>query len=218
MAVITTNSSPKRLYTPYTGLSATERAQSGIARAEVVYYVVNEDWPAPGSGNNRVYQIPQTTLPKDFGYVLTDVFVNIHSSASDYVDSEAVGHMRIFPGGILGPQINLTIDSKPSRMGLTETTAIGSVPADQYNTVRPSVYGDVGSVNYQLSEKYTGIIYPFDANSYTSTPNPGSVFDLALSENALNRTANLVSYYVRFLQYDIDQSYNYVIQSPQLTR
>lgn len=218
MAVITTNSSPKRLYTPYTGLSATERAQSGIARAEVVYYVVNEDWPAPGTGNNRVYQIPQTTLPKDFGYVLTDVFVNIHSDTADYVDAQAIGHMRIFPGGTLGPQINLTIDSCPTRAGSSESTPIGDIPADEYNTVRPSIYGNVGSINYQLSKNYTGIIYPFDANSYTSAPNPGSVFDLALSETPLDGNANLVSYYVRFLQYDIDQSYNYVIQSPQLTR
>ena len=69
MAVITTTGSLKRLYTPFTGLSALERSQSGVARAEVVYYNVNDDWAAPGSSNNRIYQSGELSLPKDFGYV-----------------------------------------------------------------------------------------------------------------------------------------------------
>ena len=79
MAVITTNGTVIRQYNAFTGLSALERSQSGVARAEVVYYNVNDAWPAPGVGNKRVYQIPTTSLPKDFGYVLTDVFIKLES-------------------------------------------------------------------------------------------------------------------------------------------
>ena len=39
-----------------------------------------------------------------------------------------------------------------------------------------------------------------------------------LGELAINGGAYLYDFYARFLQYDIDQSYNYVINTPQLTR
>ena len=64
MATIATTGSFVRQYNAFTGLSATERSQSGIARAEVVYYNVNDDWPAPGAGNNRIYQTGTLDLPK----------------------------------------------------------------------------------------------------------------------------------------------------------
>ena len=217
MALITTTGSFIRQYNAFTGLSALERAQSGVARAEVVYYNVNDDWPAPGSGNNRLYQSGQIDLPKDFGYVLTDAFIRIESG-SDRAKAEAVAHMRLYPGGVLGPQINLQLESDAGRQDGTGTTSIGSVPADQYNTNYPS-FGDKGALVYALKDKTTAILYPFGSNTYTSTPNPASVWEFSIGEAALNGTnAYDVSCYVRFLQYDIDQSYNYVIQSPQLTR
>ena len=217
MALITTSASATRLYTPFTGLSALERAQSGVARAEVVYYGVNETWAAPGANNNRIFQIPQTTLPKDFGYVLSDVFVKVETSSAAAVKAEAVGEMRIFPGGILGPLIPLSLISDPGRATIT-STPVGDIAFDQFNSMFPSSKGSIASINYALMEKPQAILYPFGAKAYTSAANPGTTFDLTMSEHFENGIEYDVSYYVRFLQYDIDQSYNYVIQSPQLTR
>ena len=99
MALITTSASLLKLYTPFTGLSAIERSQSGVARAELIYYG-DTDWDNPGAGNERLFQIPQTTLPEDFGYVLTDVFISVTTDARDEIYTEAAGQFRLYPGGI----------------------------------------------------------------------------------------------------------------------
>ena len=218
MALITTTASLIRQYNAFTGLSAQERSQSGIARAEVVYYNVNDDWLAPGSGNNRLYQTGQISLPKDFGYVLVDAYCTVSASGDSSINAEATANLRIFPGGVLGPQINVPMHSYAGNMDATGTTQLGSIPINSYNTNYP-FFGDRGAITYVCSDKPTALIYPFGSNSYTSTPNPASIWEWSVGEQKVNDDANYaVSIFVRFLQYDIDQSYNYVVQSPQLTR
>lgn len=218
MALITTTGSWIRQYNAFTGLSAVERSQSGIARAEVVYYNVNDDWPASGAGNNRLYQAGNIELPKDFGYVLTDVNVLVEHPADARIFANAVGQFRIFVGGSLGPQINLTLESTGDRSDDTVTTAIGSLLYDKYNAIYPSQSGENSAIVYSLKEKPSALIYPFASNAYTTTPNPASTWSLSISEQILGGSDYRVTSYVRFLQYDIDQTYNYIIQSPQLTR
>lgn len=215
MAVITTNASLIRLYNAFTGLSAIERSQSGVARAEVVYYG-DSDWDGPGSGNTRVWQVPQTTLPEDFGYVLTDAFISVTTDGAADISAEATGQLRIYPGGILGPEINLTLISSPSRQDFSGTTAIGTIAANRYNGMTPSLRGNKSVINYELSRDFKGVIYPFNGGSYAT--DPASTFDVGLAEQLPDGPDYTVRSYIRFLQYDIDQSYNYVIQSPQLTR
>ena len=129
MALVTTTGSLIRQYNAFTGLSAIERSQSGIARAEVVYYNVNDDWPAPGAGNRRIYQTGDISLPKDFGYVITDAFMQITRNNSDDILTEAVAALRISPGGVLGPQINTTLVSNASRQDVSAVTPIGDIQA-----------------------------------------------------------------------------------------
>jgi len=215
MALITTSASLIKQYTPFTGLSAIERSASGVARAELVYYG-DTAWGAPGAGNERLFQIPQTTLPEDFGYVLTDVFISVTTDTRVELRSEAAGQMRLFPGGVLGPEINLTLKSSPSRQGAAGNTPIGDIAADLYNAMFPSLRGEKSTINYELSRDFKGVIYPFNGQTYSNDAK--STFDAGIGENHQNGAAATVRTYVRFLQYDIDQSYNYVIQSPQLTR
>ena len=218
MALITTTGSFIRQYNAFTGLSALERSQSGIARAEVVYYNVNDTWAQAGSGNQRLYQTGITSLPKDFGYVLTDARIIVKSSGNADLGMEAVGQYQLYPGGVLGPQINGILETKASRQDGSRTTAIGSLPASNFNTIYPSSSGLEGAMVFELVNKPTALLYPFGASSYTSATNPASQFNFSISEQPLNLGACDVSCYIRFLQYDIDQSYNYVLQSPQLTR
>ena len=218
MALITTTGTVIRQYNAFTGLSAQERSQSGIARAEVVYYNVNDTWAAPGSGNNRLYQSGVTDLPKDFGYVLTDAYLQVKGENTVAVYTEAAAELQIRVGGTLGPFINLTLPSEASRQNESGTTAVGSIAAGRYNTINPSLGGNDGVINYSLVNKPTTLIYPFGSNAYTTTPNPASQFNIGVAEALSNGSAYKVSLYLRFLQYDIDQSYNYVVQSPQLTR
>ena len=217
MATIVTTGSLIRQYNAFTGLSATERSQSGIARAEIVYYNVNDDWTAAGAGDNRVYQTGFVDLPKDFGYVLTDAYCRIQSSNARVL-ANASSILRILPGGALGPQINLTLTSDGDRQSNIGTTPIGDIPADLFNTIRPVNSSADAAIIHTLRNKPTSIIYPFGSSTYTSTTNPASQWEWLISEEYQAGAAYDVSVYFRFLQYDIDQSYNYVIQSPQLTR
>lgn len=218
MAIITTTGSLIRQYNAFTGLSATERSQSGIARAELVYYNVNDDWDAAGSGNQRLYQTGQVSLPKDFGYVLTDAFVRLHVAGDSSISAEMIGDLRIFPGGVLGPQINTQLVATPSLQDGGASTAVGSIPANTNNTNYPSLSSQ-GSIVYALKDKPTAMIYPFGSQAYTSTVNPASIWEWQVGEQAVADAADYkISAYFRFLQYDIDQTYNYVVQSPQLTR
>ncbi len=89
MALIVTTGSLIQQYNAFTGLSALERSQSGVARAEIVYYNVNDSWAAPGAGNNRVYQSGVLDLPKDFGYVVTDCYLRLRSSSDIYAEGSA---------------------------------------------------------------------------------------------------------------------------------
>lgn len=217
MAISVTTGALQKLYTPFTGLSATERSRSGIARAEIVYYNVNDNWGARGTGNSGIYQTGQLDLPKDFGYVLTDAFCRIQSD-SGRMRASASSLLRIFPGGILGPQINCTLTSDGDRQDDVGNTAIGSVVADKFNSIRPINTSNGSAIVHSLRNKPTTLIYPFGSNTYTTTANPASVWEWLITEEYENGLAYDVSCYFRFLQYDIDQSYNYVIQSPQLTR
>ncbi len=218
MALQTTTLSLVRQYNAFTGLSARERSQSGIARAEVVYYVQNGTWAAPGSGNDRIATSGILELPADFGYVITEARALVRTTIATSVLAEAVGHLEIWPGGILGPVIDMQLTSEAGRQDASGTTAVGSIRADYNNSMFPSSTGSESTIVYAANNLTTSLLYPFQAKTYTSAANPQSAFRLTLSENYPNGPEYDVNVYLRFLQYDIDQSYNYVVQSPQLTR
>ena len=157
MALITTTGSFIRQYNAFTGLSAAERSRSGIARAEIVYYNVNDTWPIAGAGNNRLYQTGVLDLPKDFGYVLTDAFCRIQAN-QNVICAEAASVLRIYPGGVLGPQINLTLDSDSGRQNASANTNIGSIAANDYNTILPVDSGADGAMIHTLRNKPTLIV------------------------------------------------------------
>ena len=217
MAVETTTGAFIKQYNAFTGLSAQERSQSGIARAEIVYYNVNDSWPGAGAGNNRVYQTGTLDLPKDFGYVLTDVSVKVHRDNSNALYTNANSVITLFPGGSLGPQLNVNVPSEPDRQDSVASTNIGDIQAFSYNQTYPFSSNDA-AIFYNLTDKPTTLLYPFGSNTYTSTPNPATQFNWQVGEQIAAGPDYKVTSYIRFLQYDIDQSYNYVIQSPQLTR
>lgn len=218
MALVTTTGSLLRQYNAFTGLSSSERSQSGIARAELVYYNVNDDWDTPGSSNNRLYQSGVIDLPKDFGYVLTDAYVTVKRANDTRLYANATGQFQIRVGGTFGPIITVPLVSSGDRQDNSGATAIGSVVADLYNSIYPSITGDDAEISYYLADKPTMLIYPFGSQAYTTTTNPASQFNFAIGEQTTGGSDYKVTSYVRFLQYDIDQSYNYVLQSPQLTR
>ena len=98
----------------------------------------------------------------------------------------------------------------PSRQDDSATTQVGAVPTDNWNTLYP-VTGLNGVMAFTMANKPTGMLYPFpgvDAISCTSM----------FGEQASNKAAMAYRFFCRFLQYDITQGYNYVVNSPSLTR
>jgi hypothetical protein len=210
MAVETTTVTPVPRITPFTGISEIQRESSGIARAEVVYTATGQ-WDAPGAGNNGRGLIFSWDLDRDYGYVLMDCSCLI-LIAGNYIDMEATSWMEIsqeLPNSTDEKQY-YQLESLPSRQNADVTTAIGDIPADNYNTLLPSGT-DVGSMAFNMKYKPTGLLYPFPGVSAISC---ATVF----GEQGTNGNQYSYRYYCRFLQYDIAQGYNYVVSSPVMTR
>jgi hypothetical protein len=210
MALIQTDFTPALKYIPYTGLSALERSQSGIARAELQYYAVNQSWASPGAGNSRLLKT-QITLPNGFGYVITDCMADV-TALNTKVSSEATAQLQIQPSGVLGPNVIVNMASTPGRQLATATTPIGDIPARDYNSTYPSWRGDYGSITTFLADKPTFLLYDYEDGRNDS------LVSFTIGEENLNGSAYSVQFFIRFLQFDVDQSYNYVLNSPQLTR
>ncbi len=208
MAVTTTTVTPVPRLTPFTGLSTLQRERSGIARAELVYSATGT-W-AGSAGNSRGL-IFTWELDPDYGYVLMDSSA-LFIKSTNYVDMEASAWMEIsqeLPNATDEKQY-YQYDSLPSRQQTSETTAIGSTPANNYNTLYPSGT-DVGTMAFNMAYKPTGLLYPFPGVSAMTC---ATVF----GEQKTGGADYSYRYYCRFLQYDITQGYNYVVQSPLLVR
>lgn len=210
MAIIQTDFTPVEKYIPYTGLTQLERTQSGIARAEFQYYAVNEDWPATSAGEQRLLKT-QITLPSGYGYVITDCYANVTQS-NDLPKAEAVAELQIQPSGTLGPNIIVQLPGYSGRQNSAGTTAIGSISANDFNANFPSWRGAYGSISYALREKPTILLYDFDDGT------KNSLVSFTLAEQASQEAECQLQFFLRLIQYDVDQSYNYVLNSPQLTR
>ena len=211
MALITTSVSPEIRITPFTGLSETLRERSGIARAEVVYSSY-DIWPATGAGDERGL-ILSWDLDPNYGYILMDCTAAFISSAANNA-MDAVGFMEI--GTDLGPgssqkeRQHYQLVSQPARQDTAGTSAVGNISANQWNTQYPA--GTlVGMMTFGMPIKPTALLYPF--------PGVNNIeIAVAFGENAVQEASVAYRFYCRFLQYDITQGFNYVVNSPRLTR
>ena len=211
MALVTTTVSPEVRVTPFTGVSEVERERSGIARAEVVYSAYGT-WPATGAGDQRSISF-LWSLDPDYGYVMMDSNAAFIENVA-YMDMEATGVMEITtdtgPGGAQKESQWFTYENLPSRQDSSGNTAQGSIQANTYNTMYP-ITGSNAIMVFTMVNKPTALLYPFPGvNTIDCTAMFGEEVD----------QEGVISYrfYTRFLQYDITQGYNYVVNSPVMTR
>lgn len=213
MANIVSFINPEERYNPFTGIPELERQRSGIPRAEVIFSKRNDDWSDPGAGNTRqlVASISLDTS-SNFGYVLMDCFARFRDDT--YMRLSATAAVNIYPGGdyFNGDAITTNLVSDPDRSDPNSSTAIGSVQYRAYNTA----FTDTGlgfAMNFKLAEpKPTGIIYPYES------PGSSSLVEVVFGEEYQNGPDLKYDFYCRFLQFDVSQSYNYVVNTPQLMR
>lgn len=211
MALVTTTVTPETRITPFTGLSETLRERSGIARAEVVYSGYGL-WPATAAGDNRSISF-LFSLDPDYGYVMMDSNVAF-IKANSYIRMEATGVMEITtdlgPGASQKESQWYQYENLPSRQDHAGSTAIGDVVADNYNTLYP-ITGENALMAFTMVNKPTALLYPFPG---VNTIDCTAMFAEQLTEQLVMA----YRFYTRFLQYDITQGYNYVVQSPLLVR
>ena len=214
MALITSFVNPELRYNPFTGIPELERQRSGIPRAEVIYSKRNANWDAAGAGNNRQL-IASCSLDtsSNFGYVLMDCFAAIRDN--NPLRLSAVAQVNIYPGGDVfnGDRIVTYLGSEGDRADSTGSTAIGDLAYRNYNSAFVDTSGNNFEMAYRLLEpKPTGIIYPYES------PQASSLVTVVFGEEFINGNAHNYDFYMRFLQFDVSQSYNYVLNTPQLTR
>lgn len=211
MALVTTTVTPEIRVTPFTGVSETLRERSGIARAEVVYSAYGL-WPATGALDNRSISF-SWSLDPDYGYVMMDSNAAFIKNV-DYLDMEATGVMEIStdlgPGSSQKESQWYQYENLPSRQDGGGNNAIGSIVADNYNTLY-AITGENGIMVFTMVNKPSALLYPF--------PGVDSIGCVAMfGESATQETVIAYRFYTRFLQYDITQGYNYVVNSPVMTR
>ena len=211
MALVTTTVTPDQRLTPFTGISETAREHSGIARAEAVYSTYGT-WAASGASDYRSISF-QFSLDPDYGYILMDAnaaFIKYDSQIS----MEGVGVMEIVtdlgPGASQKESQWYTYENKAARQNTTGSTPIGDIAARDFNTMHP-ITGTNSVMVFNLNDKPSALLYPFPS---VNTIDVASMF----GEHKVNQGAMAYRFYMRFLQYDIVQGYNYVVQSPFLTR
>lgn len=211
MATILTNVTPTQRYTPFTGLDEQSRAASGIARAEDVRRA-SGTWPTPGAGNNRVC-IFNHALDPDFGYIVMDCFAKFYKAGELQMEAVANFQIQTTPGHADNEIIETQMISDGGRQDGVGNTPIGDLVAMTYNSFRPTDAASNASMTFRLAEpKPTMLIFPFAKTSY-----PPSI-NVTFAEQAAGASDYSYYFYLRLLQYDISQGYNYVIQTPQLTR
>lgn len=218
MALQITNITPALWYQPFTGPSAIERSRSGAARAELVYYVNGGSWPASGAGNDKELDLT-ITLPKSYGYVLTDMSAQL-TNDSGYVFAQNNALVQVQPDdAATGPGSHWTVleappFNPPASYGVD--TADGSRPG---NDMRNSqmIVKDAGDTlltkkSYNIKQKPTFLIYPWKNTSETSSTT------ISFFDNVDNAPAYTLQFQARFLQFDVNQGYDYILQSPVLVR
>ena len=214
MATIVSFINPEERYNPFTGIPELERQKSGIPRAEVIYSKRDATWSSAGAGNSRqlVASVSLDTT-SNFGYVLMDCFAVLRDDFPLRVS--AVAQVNIYPGGdyFNGDRIPTTLRSDPDCADVGAVTPIGDMPYLDYNSAFTDTSGNQFSMVFRLVEpKPTGIIYPYE------NPGSSSLVEVVFGEQFQNAPACNYDFYMRFLQFDVSQSYNYVVNTPQLMR
>lgn len=213
MAKIISFVNPEVRYNPFTGIPELERQKSGIPRAEVIFSKRDATWSGPGAGNNRqLLAAMNLDTSSNFGYVLMDCFAGFYDGT--HMNMAATAAVDIFPGGDVfsGDRIPTQMQSEGDRSDSAASTAIGDIQYPRYNSAFADTTQSHCMIFRLVEPKPTGIIYPYEA------PGASSLVNVTFGEEILNGADYKYDFYCRFLQYDVSQAYNYVPNTPQLTR
>lgn len=212
---------------PYTGLTAIQRQQSGIARAQVSLVWDQTILSATSSGSIKGVSF-QGSLPRNFAYVYYGGSIELGRVANSDVLNQLLG------GCLFENLINATIQGNGQQdswtlevAGVTkqETDINVRLDASTVNILAPATDGSSVDAQYATagsydpySDVYKKIYNDVDPPKiiYRGTDDDIDVFAnvACMVLDPFPASEFLALGRMHFLQYDIDQAYNYLIHSP----
>ena len=214
---------------PYSGLTQSVREQSGIARATVTASVNNAEVTSTTGAVIRSVVVT-ASLPQNYAYVITDAYIQISTDAAAdvLVRIAALGFESNWRGLITGSdassRFNLVCDNIVKVENDLQTYNNGSAAG----TTTLSFTSRTTAWQTAFTGDYNGEENTYE-RVYTPTSLPKSVFrgsggPVTLKFNIANMVDQpfgggvFVNARFNFVQYDIDQAYNYLIHTPSLIR
>lgn len=207
---------------PFTGLTAIQRQQSGIARAQVSLVWPQTTLSATSSGEIKAVRL-EGGLPRNFAYVYAGGSIKIGRTATtDVLDqNRGVFFENEIQCAITGTSFSdswkmlnegaVKVENNANKItGAFEALATSSATATKHFTSPGILNGFQGL--YQKIYKdatYPRIIYRGENSDVTVT---ADVIDMI--DDPFPSAQYVVLGEMHFLQYDIDQAYNYLIHSP----
>lgn len=225
VALETLTAVPK--YFPFTGLTASVRSASGIARAQVSLVWEQTTLSATTAGSIKGVSF-QGSLQRNFAYV----YVGGHLSIGRTADADVLNLSRgvYFENKILAAlngedfssswtldvseAVNIENDTTQAKNGTFNRLARETVVStwhegtpghfDPYVSLYKKTYNDSGAPRIIFRGVNQDVTLNANVANMIEDPFPGGEY-IALGE-------------MHFLQYDMDQAYNYNIHSPQPVR
>ena len=213
----------EQLVFPFTGLTAIQRQQSGIARAQVTLKFPQTTLASTSAGEIKGLRL-HGGLPRNFAYVFVGGSVKVgRVAATDVTDqSRGVYFENEFQMQIVGETFADSIKLLNAGV-LKDEFTLNKTNAGTYN--RANVVAVGSTVNLASS----GCLNPWqDLYQKIYTPDywpkiiyRGENSDVSVEAIGVNTVEDpfpasqyLALGELHFLQYDIDQAYNYLIHSP----
>lgn len=220
MAIITTTFTPTAELFPYTGLTQTVREQANLARAEVKYNVAGGTVPATTGGDNQRVLL-DLVLPSGYAYTLLNITARIGGSDSNFWDYNAEAVFQDQAGAAAKTEIHHYLESgnrntlggrlRSLTPGVLQTN-VGTVTPNGVSIYPGPVPRGTESFNfiYELRERIPNVIFNTDQVS------PRYFADFMVDTG--NNSACTFSMHASFIQYDIEQAYDYRINTPVFVR
>ncbi len=191
MAIVRTTITGVPQLFPYSGTGAIMQMQGERPRGEIRFNFDAVAVALTGVGDNQQVFV-SLTLPQSYAYTIADAFFALTSEAAGTNNFPNQGHAS-FNDRASGSPINQSVP--------LEFTSAGSVGVTATDNARKT---------YNVGKVPQGLM----------VPQPGQ--NPAMFSQYTNTTANDAAYtakgYFRFLQFDIDQAYHVLVNSPTPVR
>ncbi len=189
MAITQTTLTPDPMVFPFLGLGQLGLDRSNVPRSEIVFSGINEIVTLGGVGDEQRLDIT-CNLPQNFSYALAEFHADISTAGgtTNSWDVDAIAFLVDATGA--GRSISVSMP----------VTANGV--AD--DIVLPRVVYDIGKV-------MSAVLVPPPNTS-------GAKLGVTFNNDIQGAVGALVTFYIRFYQYDIEQAHHYSVNTPTLIR